>query len=213
MTMNNAKLFIVSAPSGCGKGTILNEFFKDKKVFYSVSCTTRGPREGEEDGVHYNFIDNDTFQKMIDENGFLEYAKFASNAYGTPAKPVLENLENGIDVILEIETQGAFQVKKVMPEAKMLFILPPSVKELKRRLLKRGTENEAVIEERISQAVGEIQQSFKYEYVIMNDELDDAIEDFKTVFESAKNNDSNADKFNPKNENIKNMIDEVLKNA
>ena len=211
--MNNAKLFIVSAPSGCGKGTILSKFFKGKKVFYSVSCTTRGPRDNEKNGVDYHFIDRDVFQKMIDENGFLEYAKYASNAYGTPAKPVLENLENGIDVVLEIETQGAFQVKEKMPDAAMLFILPPSVSELRRRLLKRGTEKEDVIEERISQAVGEIQKSYKYEYVIMNDELDDAIEDFKTVFESVKNEDSKADKFNPNNENIKNMIDEVLKNA
>lgn len=211
--MSNAKLFIVSAPSGCGKGTILSEFFEGKKVFNSVSCTTRGPRVGEIDGVHYHFIDDETFQKMIDENGFLEYAKFASNAYGTPSKPVLENLENGVDVILEIETQGAFQVKKVMPEAVMLFILPPSVRELKRRLLKRGTEKEDVIEQRLSKAVGEIEQSYKYEYVIMNDELDDAVNDFKTVFESVKNGDSNADKFNPSNENIKNMIDGVLKNA
>lgn len=211
--MNNAKLFIVSAPSGCGKGTILSEFFKDKKVFYSISCTTREPREGEKDGVHYHFIDNEKFDKMIDENGFLEYAKFASNAYGTPIKPVLENLENGIDVVLEIETQGAFQVKKTMPEAIMLFILPPSVKELRRRLFKRGTEKEDVIEKRVGQAVGEIQKAYDYDYVIMNDELEDAIKDFKIVFESAKNEDSKADKFKPSNENTKNMIDEVLKNA
>ena len=211
--MNNAKLFIVSAPSGCGKGTILSEFFKDKKVFYSISCTTREPREGEKDGVHYHFIDNEKFDKMIDENGFLEYAKFASNAYGTPIKPVLENLENGIDVVLEIETQGAFQVKKTMPEAIMLFILPPSVKGLRRRLFKRGTEKQDVIEKTVGQAVGEIQKAYDYDYVIMNDELEDAIKDFKIVFESAKNEDSKADKFKPSNENTKNMIDEVLKNA
>lgn len=213
MNKHKAKLFVVSAPSGCGKGTILEEVFKEKEVYYSVSCTTRKPRENEVDGINYYFIDNDKFEEMKKNNGFLEYAQYANNCYGTPAAPVKENLENGIDVILEIETKGAFQVKKAMPEAVLMFVLPPSVKELRRRLFKRGTETEEVIEARISEAVGEIEKSYEYDYVIMNDELEDAVNDFKNVFESATNENSDADKYKPCNEKVKNMIDEVLKNA
>ena len=210
---NNAKLFIVSAPSGCGKGTILSEIKKAKNFHYSVSCTTRAPREGEAHGVNYYFINRGRFDEMIENGEFLEYAPFADNYYGTPKKPIEDNLKNGIDTVLEIETNGAFQVKKAMPEAVSIFILPPSVKELRRRLNKRGTESEDVIEKRVNEAVREISQSYKYDYVVMNDGLEEALNDFTIVYESAKNEDSNADKFKPSNEEIKNMIDEVLKNA
>ncbi len=209
--MSKARLFVVSAPSGCGKGTILSEVFKDRDVYYSVSCTTRKPREGEKDGVNYYFVDNEKFDKMISENGFLEYAKFVNNSYGTPAKPVTDSLNAGRDVVLEIETQGAFQVKKAMPEAVLIFILPPSVKEIRRRLNKRGTENAEIIEKRTAEALGEIAKAYNYDYVIMNDALEDAVEDFKTVMDSARNSDSTADSF--KAENVKNIIDEVLRNA
>ncbi len=211
--MSKSKLFVVSAPSGCGKGTVLAEVFKDKNVYYSVSCTTRGPREGEVDGVNYFFIDNNKFEEMIKNNEFLEYAQYASNCYGTPLKPVLEKLDAGIDVLLEIEPKGAFQVKKAMPEAVMLFILPPSVAELKRRLYKRGTETDDVIAKRVAASVDEIKKAYDYDYVIMNDALEDAVADFKIVFESAKNDTSDADKFKAVNDSVKNMIDEVLKNA
>lgn len=210
LSENNAKLFVISAPSGCGKGTVLGEVFKNRKVFYSVSCTTRKPREGEVDGVHYHFIDDKTFEKMVDENEFLEHAGFVSHYYGTPKKPVMDKLEQGIDVVLEIETQGAFQVKKAMPEAVLLFILPPSVKELRRRLNKRGTENSEVIENRVSQAAGEIQKAFKYDYVIMNDGLEDAVRDFETVMDGVKKNDGSADKFKADNDQTKKIINEVL---
>lgn len=213
MSDMKAKLFVVSAPSGCGKGTILAEVFKEREVYYSVSCTTRKPREGEENGVQYFFVDNEKFDKMIEQGEFLEYAKFASNSYGTPVAPVKEHLEKGVDVVLEIETKGAFQVKKAMPDAVLVFILPPSVKELDRRLHKRATETDEVIAERISQAVGEIEKSYEYDYVIMNDELETAVDDFNAVFESAKREDKAADRFRPDDENTKNMIDEVLKNA
>lgn len=136
MYKNNAKLFVISAPSGCGKGTILAEVFKNRDVFYSISCTTRKPREGEKDGVHYHFISDDSFKKMIDSGEFLEHAGYVGHYYGTPKKPVLANLEQGRDVILEVETNGAFQVKKAFPEAVLMFILPPSVKEIDRRLRK-----------------------------------------------------------------------------
>ena len=206
--MNKGKLFIVSAPSGCGKGTILSEVFKDRPVYYSVSCTTRKPREGEINGTHYYFLTNDEFEKMISEDGFLEHAGFAAHYYGTPRKPVFDKLESGCDVVLEIETKGAFQVKEKCPEAVMIFILPPSVGELRRRLGKRGTESEDVIEKRVSQAADEIGKAMKYDYVIMNDDLDAAVKDFLTVIEAAAKGSADADAF--KAVNMKNVIKEVL---
>ncbi len=211
--MNKGKLFVVSAPSGCGKGTILAEVFKNQDVFYSISCTTRKPREGEVDGKHYYFVDNEKFDKMIDENGFLEYAKFVSNSYGTPAKPVLDVLDSGRDVILEIETKGAFQIKKVMPEAVLIFVVPPSINEIVRRLNKRGTEEQSVIEKRAAEAAGEISKAVDYDYVIMNDALEHAINDFNTVIESVRLNNKDAEKFKTYNDNTKKMIEEVLNNA
>ena len=210
LSENNAKLFVISAPSGCGKGTVLGEVFKNRKVFYSVSCTTRKPREGEIDGIHYNFIDDKMFEKMVNENEFLEHAGFVSHYYGTPKAPVLDKLNKGIDVVLEIETQGAFQVKEAMPEAVLIFILPPSVKELRRRLNKRGTESADVIENRVAQAAGEIGKAFKYDYVIMNDGLEDAVLDFETVMDSVKKNDGKANRFRADSEETKKIINEVL---
>lgn len=202
--MNKGKLFVVSAPSGCGKGTILLEVLnKNKNLFYSVSATTRTPREGEIDGVNYYFLSKDEFKREIDNGGMLEYAQYCDNFYGTPKKKVVEKLEQGIDVILEIETKGAMQVKGVMPEAVLIFILPPSVLELRRRLNTRGTEEENVIEKRVKEAEDEIRRAFNYDYIIMNDELDKAIEDFKAVLKASKLT----------KENNKNMIEEVLKNA
>lgn len=206
-------ILIVSAPSGCGKGTILGEVFKDSDVFVSVSCTTRSPRENEIDGRHYHFWSEDKFNKLVEEDGFLEHAGFSDNQYGTPEKPVLDNLADGKDVILEIETNGAFQVKEKRPDAVSVFILPPSVAELRRRLYKRGTETPDKIEKRVSKAAGEIALSAKYDYVMMNDDLDDAVRDFNTIFNAAKNRDSSADRFKPCNEKIINMINEVLENA
>lgn len=210
---NNARLFVISAPSGCGKGTILKEVFKDIDVFYSISCTTRDPREKEVDGIDYHFITDERFEEMIAGDEFLEYAKFVEHSYGTPAKPVLDNLAQGRDVILEIETQGAFQIKEKMPDAVLIFILAPSIKEIRRRLYKRATEKSDVIEHRVSQAAGEIEKSVMYDYVIMNDALEDAVRDFETVYRSAKNGDDKADKFKAENKDIVKMINEVLKNA
>ena len=202
--MNKGKLFVVSAPSGCGKGTILFEVLNNNKnLFYSVSATTRAPREGEIDGVNYYFLSKDEFKREINNGGMLEYAQYCDNFYGTPKKKVVEKLEQGIDVILEIETNGAMQVKGVMPEAVLIFILPPSVLELRRRLNKRGTEEESVIEKRVKEAKDEIRRAFNYDYIIMNDELDKAIEDFEAVLKASKLT----------KENNKNMIEEVLKNA
>ena len=213
MFKNNAKLFVISAPSGCGKGTILSEVFKNKNPYYSVSCTPRKPRDGEVDGIHYKFVDDSVFEKMVQSGEFLEHAGFVGHYYGTPKEPAIKNLNEGRDVILEIETQGAFQVKEAFPEAVLLFVLPPSVKELKRRLNKRGTEKEDVIDKRCAEASGEIAKAKKYDYVIMNDGLEDAVADFVTVMESVKAGDGKADRFKADNENTINLINEVLKNA
>ncbi|MGN0632802.1 MAG: guanylate kinase [Oscillospiraceae bacterium] len=212
--MNNAKLFIISAPSGCGKGTLLKELRKDFDFYLSVSCTTRAPREGEQDGVHYHFISQERFDEMIDEDGFLEYARFDNRSYGTPKKNVEENLAENIDVILEIEPQGAFQVKKKRPDAVMLFILPPSVESLNRRLHRRAAESgetEQQIQARLATARGDIEKAYDYDYVMVNGDLDKAVSDMKKIFTYAKNGDEAIKEFSA--ENNRNIIDEVLKNA
>ena len=177
-------LIVFSGPSGSGKGTILSNFyssFADDRIKYSVSATTRNPRDGEKDGVNYFFKTKDEFEKMIDADEFLEWAKFCDNYYGTPKKAVTDLIDSGFDVILEIETVGAMNVKNNFPDAVMVFILPPSMEELKNRLSGRGTETEEVIAQRISTALGEIPLAEKYDYVIVNDEVEDATEKFWTI--------------------------------
>lgn len=204
MVNKKGKLYVVSAPSGCGKGTILEQVLKNNKhIHYSVSATTRAPREGEKNGVNYFFLTKENFTDLIDNNGLLEFAQFCGNFYGTPRKSVLDKLNNGEDVILEIETKGALQVKSKMSEAITIFILPPSVSELRRRLNKRGTEADEVIEKRIKEATNEIRMASRYDYIIMNDELEKAVEDFEAILKASKLT----------NKNNKLIIDEVLKNA
>ncbi|MDE5792922.1 MAG: guanylate kinase, partial [Oscillospiraceae bacterium] len=139
--MSKGLLIVVSAPSGCGKGTILNQILKDEKYYYSVSATTREPREGEIDGVHYQFLSCEQFENLIAEHAFLEYASYCENYYGTLRKPIEENLANGRHVILEIEVNGAMQIRKLCPDAKFIFIAPPSLDAVKKRLEHRGTES------------------------------------------------------------------------
>lgn len=201
--MSKGLLLVVSAPSGCGKGTILAEILQDPNYYYSISATTRAPREGEQDGVNYHFITKAEFETRISRNGMLEHASYCDNYYGTPRKEVEEMLESGRDVILEIEVQGAMQIKKVCPEAVFIFIAPPSIGELERRLKKRGTETEEVIMQRVSEAAGEIRFADQYNYVVVNGDLDQAIADFKTVVA--------AEKMKPTY--TKNIIEEVLNHA
>lgn len=177
-------LIVFSGPSGSGKGTILSNFYSsyaDDKIKYSVSATTRNPREGEKDGVNYFFKTKEEFENMISDGQFLEWAKFCDNYYGTPKKAVTDLVDSGYDVILEIETVGAMNVKKNFPDAVMVFVLPPSVEELKNRLSGRGTETEDVIEKRIETALGELPLAQKYDYVIVNDEVEKATEKFWTI--------------------------------
>lgn len=211
--MNRARLFVVSAPSGCGKGTILAKAFENRQVYYSISYTTREKREGEQEGVNYFYVSRKEFEEMIDQRDFLEYARYTDNYYGTPKLPVFEHLANGIDVVLEIETEGAFQVKKTYPDAVLVFILPPHVSELERRLKKRATEKDEVIKQRVANARREIRDSYHYDYVIMNDDLDDAVEDFLTVIDSVRAGDSRADRFSTECDDTIIMIEKVITNA
>ncbi len=199
---NKGLLLVVSAPSGCGKGTILGEILKDDSFYYSISATTRAPREGEQDGVNYHFITKEEFEQRIAQGGMLEYAQYCGNYYGTPKKEVEQMRDAGRDVILEIEGEGAMKVRALCPDAVFLFIAPPSVEELRRRLNKRGTEAAEVIEERVSQAARELSYADRYDYIIVNGELEKAIQDFRTVVR--------AEKLRTKNGN---KIDEVLNHA
>lgn len=174
-------LIVVSAPSGCGKGTILAEILKDDNYYYSVSATTRKPREGEKNGVNYWFMQEDEFKQLADNGGMLEYAVYCGNYYGTPKKNVDDMLNAGKNVILEIEVQGAMNIRKICPDAVFIFINPPSFQELQRRLNKRGTESDEVIEQRVEQAKKEMEFADMYDYVIVNDELENAISDFRSV--------------------------------
>ena len=182
MSKNNKGLLIVlSGPSGCGKGTMVAELLKRGDCAVSVSATTRQPREGEIDGTHYYFLSKEEFQQRIDNDGLLEYAEYCGNYYGTPRAEVDRLRAEGKHVILEIEVQGALQVKKRCPEAILVFTVPPTVSELSRRLHKRGTETEDVIETRISRAKEELPIARQYDYIILNDRLEDAVSDFFTV--------------------------------
>lgn len=201
--MNKGILLVVSAPSGCGKGTILAEVLKDKDFYYSVSATTRSPRPGEIDGINYHFLKKDEFEEKIQTGGMLEYAQYCDNYYGTPRDKVFEKIDEGKNVILEIEVQGAMQVRKKCPDAVFIFIAPPSVGELRKRLENRGTESAEVIQQRVSEAAHEISFAKDYDYIIVNDVLEDAIKDFQAVVRAQKLKSENQNKF----------INEVLENA
>jgi guanylate kinase len=176
------RLYVLSGPAGAGKGTVLREVFSHMDdLAYSVSYTTRAPRPGEIEGVHYFFIDEDTFKKMVSEGKFLEWAKVHGHYYGTMKDTVLEALEKGVDVLLEIDIQGAEQVKRQMPEAITVFIQPPTFEELVRRLTERGTEGPEDLALRIKNAEREIQCADRFEYRIINDTVDRAAEDFINI--------------------------------
>ena len=170
--MSRGILYIMSGPSGTGKGTICKELLNRSDMYLSVSMTSREQREGEIAGFTYNYVSADEFKKKIDEELMLEWAVYSGNYYGTPKDKIEEMLNSGRDVLLEIEPQGAMQVKAKMPEAVMMFIIPPSMKVLRERLLDRGREDEAEIEKRIDAARWEFSQSFKYNNIIVNDDLD-----------------------------------------
>ena len=179
--MEKGLLIVVSAPAGCGKGTILGRILKDTKYYYSVSVTTRKPRPGEVDGVNYRFLDKAQVEALIAENAFLEHAQYCDNYYGTLRAPIEENLAKGKHVILEIEVQGAMQIRELCPDAKFIFIAPPDFETLRTRLKHRGTEDDETIEKRVKQAEYELSLKNQYDYCIVNDKLDKAVADFKAV--------------------------------
>lgn len=176
---NRGILTVVSGFSGAGKGTIMKELLKKYGEHYalSISATTRAPRPGEQDGVEYFFRTREDFEQMIAEDALVEYAEYVGNYYGTPRAYVEEQLKAGRDVILEIEIQGALKVKNKFPEALLLFVTPPSIEELKRRLIGRGTESMEIIESRLARAYREAEGIEAYDYLVINDVLEDAVEE------------------------------------
>ena len=169
-------LIVISGPSGVGKGTVRKALFErvGHNLEYSVSMTTRAPRAGEVDGKEYFFVTNEEFEKTVKDGNMLEHAKFVNNYYGTPKDKVIEQLEKGNEVVLEIEVQGALQVKAKMPDAVFIFIAPPSWEALESRLTNRGTESIEIINERLAKARNEIMVASSYDYIVINDEVENA---------------------------------------
>ena len=180
--MAKGKTFIISGPSGVGKSTVLKELFRGRDdLYFSISATTREPREGEVNDVHYHFIDVDRFQKLIDEDAFLEYAEYVGNFYGTPKKFVDEAMEQGKDVVLDIEVQGALQVHTKRPDTIRIFIAPPSWEELERRLVGRGTDSRDKINKRLVRAKVEFQTANTYDYFVINDTVEQAVREINAI--------------------------------
>ncbi|MCD6363983.1 MAG: guanylate kinase [Synergistetes bacterium] len=185
MAQNKGKLFVISGPSGAGKGTLRRELFKRvPNLVYSVSVTTRKPRAGERNGVDYFFISEEEFEKMKRNGELLEWAQVHGNLYGTPRKFVESKLSEGKSVVLEIDVQGALQVKRSFPEAVLIFILPPSEEELFRRLKKRGTETESEMELRLKNAQWEMNRMDVYDYAVVNDDIEKASEELVKIVKS-----------------------------
>ena len=178
--MNKGLLVVISGPSGVGKGTVIAELVK-RGAALSVSATTRAPRPGEIDGVHYSFVSEDRFREMIDRGEFLEYAQYVGCSYGTPAAQADEKLERGIDVILDIETVGAMNVQAKRPDAVLIYLAPPSLEELERRLRGRGTETEEKIRSRLQKGREELQLASRYDYIVTNDTVEEAADAIGTI--------------------------------
>lgn len=188
--MAQGNLYILSAPSGAGKSSLISELLRqdqEKKMMVSVSHTTRVPRPGEIEGVHYYFVSVEEFERLIAQDLFLEYAKvFGGNYYGTSLPAIEKNLAAGIDVFLDIDWQGAQQIRQKVPSVKSIFILPPSLQELERRLIGRGQDSEEVIADRMSKAIAEISHYDEYDYVIVNDDFEQALADFQAILRAER---------------------------
>ena len=200
--MSKANIFIVSGPSGSGKDTILQEVFKQRpELFFSISSITRAMRPGEKEGEKYHFISKLAFENGLAQGAFLEHNCYVGNYYGTPKAPVLAAVEQGRDAVIEVDVNGAAQIRQKLPECVSIFIMPPSFSVLKNRLRGRNTESEAQITERLNAALREIERAGEFDYIVVNDALEKAVTDFITVIESSR----------LQYKNQKNIIDEVLK--
>ncbi len=189
MSKSRGLLVVFSGPSGSGKGTVLKEALKKSDdLCVSVSATTRAPRDGETDGVDYMFYSKEKFLELVSENGFLEWACFCENYYGTPRAEIERLLDSGKNVVLEIEVQGAMKIREKCPDAVLIFNLPPSMEVLKNRLVGRNTDAEDVINKRLETAVWEISQADKYDYVLVNDVIEDAADAFLAIIKGEKCN-------------------------
>ncbi|WP_414046666.1 guanylate kinase [Macrococcus equi] len=186
MEKEKGLLIVLSGPSGVGKGTVRKAIFDDPETDfeYSISMTTRNKREGEVDGVDYFFKSREEFEALIEEDAFIEYAEYVGNYYGTPVQYVRDTMDAGKDVFLEIEVQGARQVRKKFPEALFIFLAPPTLEHLEERLIGRGTESQDVIQNRILEARKEVEMMNLYDYVVINDEVMDAKEKVQTIVEA-----------------------------
>lgn len=185
--MGKGILIVLSGPSGTGKGTICKSFLdKNKSVKLSISCTTRTPREGEVDGVNYFFTEKEKFEDMISKDEFLEYANVYGNYYGTPKAYVEDMLNKGHDVILEIDTQGALNVKEKFSDGVYIFIMPPSLEELESRIVGRGSETEDTLKKRLGAAASEIKLAEKYNYAVINDTIDEAVKKIESIIIAEK---------------------------
>ena len=180
-------LLVISGPSGTGKGTLIKRLMdEDSSLVFSVSATTRAPRPGEIDGVHYHFVTNEQYDQLVAENAFVEYANVHGNRYGTLRSEVYQRLERGENVVLDIDVQGALNVIASEKEKVSIFILPPSMKVLRERLTGRGTETEEAVERRLHNAIWEISQKDQYEYKVINDDLDDCVRKLQAIIAAQK---------------------------
>lgn len=181
-------LLVISGFSGAGKGTLMKKLIQEYEQYsLSVSMTTRNPRVGEVNGIDYFFVTREEFQEKINAEGFIEYACYCDNYYGTPKDYVEQQLEKGKDVVLEIEIQGAMKIKEMIPSALLLFVMPPSAEELKKRLIGRGTETEIIIDNRLSRAYEESKGIEDYDFIVINDDLDQCIEELQKIVLAAHN--------------------------
>lgn len=202
--MSKGTVFVISGPSGSGKDTILSEVFKKREdIFFSISSITRDMRPGEVQDGKYHFISKDEFKKGLANDAFLEYNIYLENYYGTPKAPVEEHIKAGDDVVIEVDVNGARNIKSKLPEAVLIFIMPPSFETLLGRLSRRGTETKEQIDGRMKAALGEIERAGMYDYIVVNDALETAVEDVLSIMRTHR--------LSLKNQ--KNIINEVLKNA